>query len=154
MAGVFIFLLRRDGRVAEGARLESVYRGNSIGGSNPPLSANFHLRKLAPRRSSEGAKKSESRLIRGIRTHVSPEATLNTGANPSPPKEENPPLSANFHLRKLAPRRSSEGAKKSESRLIRGIRTRALPKATRKGRTRLNISRIVRQSIRVVTGVL
>jgi hypothetical protein len=26
-------------RVAEGARLESVYRGNSIGGSNPPVSA-------------------------------------------------------------------------------------------------------------------
>jgi hypothetical protein len=25
--------------VVEGARLESVYRGNSIGGSNPPLSA-------------------------------------------------------------------------------------------------------------------
>ena len=34
---------RRDGREAEGARLESVYRGNSIGGSNPPLSANFCL---------------------------------------------------------------------------------------------------------------
>ena len=30
---------RRDGRVAEGARLESVYRGNSIQGSNPCLSA-------------------------------------------------------------------------------------------------------------------
>jgi hypothetical protein len=30
---------RRDGRVAEGARLESVYRGNSIEGSNPSLSA-------------------------------------------------------------------------------------------------------------------
>ena len=32
---------RRDGRVAEGARLESVYRGNSIQGSNPCLSANL-----------------------------------------------------------------------------------------------------------------
>src|SRR5205807_2976126 len=30
---------RRDGRVVEGARLESVYRGNSIQGSNPCLSA-------------------------------------------------------------------------------------------------------------------
>ena len=30
----------RDGRVVEGARLESVYRGNSIMGSNPILSAN------------------------------------------------------------------------------------------------------------------
>ena len=29
----------RDGRVVEGARLESVYRGNSIMGSNPILSA-------------------------------------------------------------------------------------------------------------------
>src|SRR4051812_6527450 len=32
---------RRDGRVVEGARLESVYRGNSIEGSNPSLSASF-----------------------------------------------------------------------------------------------------------------
>ena len=31
---------RRGGRVVEGARLESVYRGNSIMGSNPILSAN------------------------------------------------------------------------------------------------------------------
>jgi hypothetical protein len=31
--------LRRGVRVAEGARLESVYRGNSIAGSNPALSA-------------------------------------------------------------------------------------------------------------------
>src|SRR5579862_6270882 len=30
---------RRDGRVAEGARLESVYTLTGIGGSNPPLSA-------------------------------------------------------------------------------------------------------------------
>src|SRR5262245_36114003 len=30
---------RRDGRVAEGARLESVYTGNRIVGSNPTLSA-------------------------------------------------------------------------------------------------------------------
>ncbi len=34
---------RRDGRVAEGARLESVCRGNSTVGSNPTLSANFAL---------------------------------------------------------------------------------------------------------------
>src|SRR5580658_8972922 len=32
---------RRDGRVVEGARLESVYRGNSIQGSNPCLSASL-----------------------------------------------------------------------------------------------------------------
>ena len=31
---------RRDGRVAEGARLESVYTGNRIVGSNPTPSAN------------------------------------------------------------------------------------------------------------------
>ena len=31
----------RDGRVAEGARLESVFRGNSNVGSNPTLSASF-----------------------------------------------------------------------------------------------------------------
>jgi putative endonuclease len=31
----------RDGRVAEGGRLESVYTGNGIGGSNPPPSANY-----------------------------------------------------------------------------------------------------------------
>ncbi len=34
-------LRRRDGRVAEGARLESVFRGNSNVGSNPTLSATF-----------------------------------------------------------------------------------------------------------------
>src|SRR3954451_23809969 len=34
-----LFRTRRDGRVVEGARLESVYRGNSIEGSNPSLSA-------------------------------------------------------------------------------------------------------------------
>ena len=32
---------RRGGRVAEGARLESVYAGNRIEGSNPSLSAIF-----------------------------------------------------------------------------------------------------------------
>src|SRR5205807_1073727 len=37
---------RRDGRVAEGARLESVYTGNRIGGSNPSLSARFILSNL------------------------------------------------------------------------------------------------------------
>ena len=34
-----VLILWRDVRVAEGARLESVYRGNSIRGSNPLLSA-------------------------------------------------------------------------------------------------------------------
>ena len=33
------FILWRGGRAVEGARLESVYRGNSIMGSNPILSA-------------------------------------------------------------------------------------------------------------------
>src|SRR5258707_8949535 len=39
---------RRDGRVVEGARLESVYRGNSIEGSNPSLSASnlFKIKKI------------------------------------------------------------------------------------------------------------
>ena len=36
---VYNQLIRRGGRVVEGARLESVYRGNSIMGSNPILSA-------------------------------------------------------------------------------------------------------------------
>lgn len=31
----------RDGRVVEGARLESVYSSNAIAGSNPVLSATF-----------------------------------------------------------------------------------------------------------------
>jgi hypothetical protein len=35
----FLQNCRRDGRVAEGARLESVFRGNSNVGSNPTLSA-------------------------------------------------------------------------------------------------------------------
>ena len=34
-------MLRRGGRVAEGARLESVYAGNRIAGSNPAPSANI-----------------------------------------------------------------------------------------------------------------
>ena len=32
--------------MAEGARLESVYAGDRIGGSNPPLSANFRFTKI------------------------------------------------------------------------------------------------------------
>ena len=36
-------MLWRDVRVAEGARLERVYRGNSIVGSNPTFSANAVL---------------------------------------------------------------------------------------------------------------
>ena len=42
--------LRRDGRVVEGAALEMLYRGNSIVGSNPTLSAIFTLKfgKFAP----------------------------------------------------------------------------------------------------------
>ena len=38
--------LRTGGRVVEGARLESVYRGNSIAGSNPALSAIFSCNNL------------------------------------------------------------------------------------------------------------
>ncbi len=38
----------RDGRVAEGARLESVFRGNSNVGSNPTLSAMFLANSLIP----------------------------------------------------------------------------------------------------------
>ena len=43
---------RRDGRVAEGARLESVYTGNRIVGSNPTLSASIYpkIRYIAERR--------------------------------------------------------------------------------------------------------
>ena len=37
---------RRGVRVAEGARLESVYRGNSIAGSNPALSAEMFLKTI------------------------------------------------------------------------------------------------------------
>ena len=38
----------RGGRVVEGARLESVYRGNSIMGSNPILSAIYILKQISP----------------------------------------------------------------------------------------------------------
>src|SRR5262249_7241693 len=38
---------RRDGRVAEGARLESVYTGNRIVGSNPTLSARNPFRDVS-----------------------------------------------------------------------------------------------------------
>src|SRR5438445_9555879 len=41
-------LRRRDGRVAEGARLESVFRGNSNVGSNPTLSAILLVRLICP----------------------------------------------------------------------------------------------------------
>ena len=40
----FLSYLRRDGRVVEGAALEMLYRGNSIVGSNPTLSAIFMLK--------------------------------------------------------------------------------------------------------------
>jgi hypothetical protein len=39
---------RRDGRVAEGARLESVYTGNRIVGSNPTPSARKLVRLRPP----------------------------------------------------------------------------------------------------------
>ena len=37
--GKISLIIWRGVRVVEGARLESVYRGNSIAGSNPALSA-------------------------------------------------------------------------------------------------------------------
>jgi hypothetical protein len=40
-------VIGRDGRVAEGARLESVFRGNSNVGSNPTLSAKPYTHKVA-----------------------------------------------------------------------------------------------------------
>jgi len=45
MSPTLLFRPRRDGRVVEGARLESVYRGNSIEGSNPSLSASLVILK-------------------------------------------------------------------------------------------------------------
>ena len=41
---LLIPLARRDVRVVEGARLESVCTGNCTEGSNPSLSANFFIR--------------------------------------------------------------------------------------------------------------
>ena len=38
MSMLYDFIRRRDGRVVEGARLESAYTGNRIEGSNPSLS--------------------------------------------------------------------------------------------------------------------
>ena len=49
---LLIPLNRRDVRVVEGARLESVCRGNSTVGSNPTLSANSRCAGLASRVSS------------------------------------------------------------------------------------------------------
>ena len=47
---------RRGGRVAEGARLESVYTGNRIVGSNPTPSASVHKTdSLAPRANGQKA---------------------------------------------------------------------------------------------------
>ena len=40
---LLIYIMRRDGRVAEGARLESVYTRKGIQGSNPCLSAMFSI---------------------------------------------------------------------------------------------------------------
>src|SRR3954467_369875 len=42
-----LILKRRDVRVVEGARLESVCRGNSTEGSNPSLSANILFRRVS-----------------------------------------------------------------------------------------------------------
>ena len=40
---------RKCVRVVEGARLERVYAGNRIGGSNPLASAIFYAQKIAPK---------------------------------------------------------------------------------------------------------
>ena len=45
---------RRDGRAAEGARLESVYTGNRIEGSNPSLSARLSRSENFPQRQPGG----------------------------------------------------------------------------------------------------
>src|SRR6185312_11635691 len=49
-AKLLIPFVRRDVRVVEGARLESVCRGNSTVGSNPTLSASLRSRELTPKR--------------------------------------------------------------------------------------------------------
>ena len=55
---------RRGGRAAEGARLESVYTGNRIEGSNPSPSANLPPQPAL--RSATGSKKRQvSRASRG-----------------------------------------------------------------------------------------
>ena len=41
-AGLHLTIIGKGGRVAEGARLESVFTGNCNVGSNPTLSANLH----------------------------------------------------------------------------------------------------------------
>jgi hypothetical protein len=46
---ITLFELGRGGRVVEGARLESVYTGNCIEGSNPSLSARFFEAKFSHR---------------------------------------------------------------------------------------------------------
>ncbi len=43
------FSIQRGARVVEGARLESVYTGNGIEGSNPFLSAYFRIKYLIVR---------------------------------------------------------------------------------------------------------
>ncbi len=57
---------RRGVRVAEGARLESVYTGNRIEGSNPSLSAIFRTR--CPARSEAGAEEGRVRRNGTVRT--------------------------------------------------------------------------------------
>ena len=53
----------RGGRVAEGARLESVYTGNRIAGSNPaPSATNIHLEFAA----KENCPQSPVQLLLGV----------------------------------------------------------------------------------------
>jgi hypothetical protein len=56
-------LVWRDGRVAEGARLESVYTGNRIVGSNPTLSASNRLQLFV------ALKSSSTRLMKVLRSY-------------------------------------------------------------------------------------
>jgi hypothetical protein len=67
-------MARRDGRVAEGARLESVYTLTGIGGSNPSLSARshvpaFYLHELFMSHASYSAARLEALFYLKLRSH-------------------------------------------------------------------------------------
>ena len=68
---------RRDGRAAEGARLESVFRGNSNVGSNPTLSASdcrSFVRRTGLRISPAGSRSAHARITAQVRIPLSPPA--------------------------------------------------------------------------------
>src|SRR5262245_47445408 len=71
---------RRDGRVAEGARLESVYTGNRIVGSNPTLSASSSSISVSPRPTTSQARSAmsvPSAFFEGLRLPLSAEVCHN-----------------------------------------------------------------------------